>query len=396
MHWRIWSAAALATAAVAVGAAVRTAAVEGQPGPIPRGEVTQTPTPSRTPTPSITPTSTPPAVSRIGIYANAAGTDCDLNTGTFFPFNVFVIAKGVPGLRAANFRVETEVNVFEVAPSRTPHPEATVTGNPLGTGTNVTFANCKDVLPLQIFRMTFVTSFAGTQEMAIEPSGGEACPFILECDGTTEFCVTPGSFTINGTQPCSDPSTPTSTRTPSPTRTLTSTRTPTSGPSPTSTRTPTASSTPTLTPSQTSTPSTTPTPSNTPTPSLTPTVTNTPVCGPGGYDSDLNGEVLALSDGLLTLRHLFGFTGSVLTLGALEPDAQRTDPAAITAYLDCIRLTLLDADGNGVAEPLSDGLLLLRYFFGFRGQTLVSNVIGNNCTRCDAESIEAFIASGLS
>ena len=99
----------------------------------------------------------------------------------------------------------------------------------------------------------------------------------------------------------------------------------------------------------------------------------------------------------MILRYLFQFSGAVLTNGALGPGAQRTDPAAIVAHLDCIRATLLDPDGDGESEPLTDGLLLLRYFFGFRGATLITGAVDtNDCTRCDAPSIEAYIAAGLS
>jgi hypothetical protein len=53
----------------------------------------------------------------------------------------------------------------------------------------------------------------------------------------------------------------------------------------------------------------------------------------------------------------------------------------------------LDVDGNGVIEALSDGLLVLRYEFGFRGATLITGAVAANCTRCDAPSIEAYLAS---
>jgi hypothetical protein len=129
---------------------------------------------------------------------------------------------------------------------------------------------------------------------------------------------------------------------------------------------------------------------------VTPSIT--PQCGASGYDVDLNGFAGdALTDGLLTLRYLFQFSGSVLTNGVLGPGAQRTNPVAIDAHLDCIRATMLDPDGDGESDPLTDGLLLLRYFFGFRGAPLINGVIDSGeCTRCDAPSIEAFIAAGLS
>ena len=42
---------------------------------------------------------------------------------------------------------------------------------------------------------------------------------------------------------------------------------------------------------------------------------------------------------------------------------------------------------------LPDALLGLRYTFGFRGGTLVAGAVGPGCTRCDASSIEAYLAS---
>ena len=52
-----------------------------------------------------------------------------------------------------------------------------------------------------------------------------------------------------------------------------------------------------------------------------------------------------------------------------------------------------DIDGNGVTDPLTDGLLFLRYLFGFRGATLITGAVGASCTRCDAPSIEAYLAN---
>jgi hypothetical protein len=53
--------------------------------------------------------------------------------------------------------------------------------------------------------------------------------------------------------------------------------------------------------------------------------------------------------------------------------------------------TNVDIDGNGAVDPLTDGLLFLRYLFGFRGGTLTAGAVAGNCTRCTAAQIEAFI-----
>jgi hypothetical protein len=53
----------------------------------------------------------------------------------------------------------------------------------------------------------------------------------------------------------------------------------------------------------------------------------------------------------------------------------------------------LDIDGDGEATPLTDGLLVARYLFGFRGAALVVDALGDDCTRCDPESIETYLES---
>ena len=51
-----------------------------------------------------------------------------------------------------------------------------------------------------------------------------------------------------------------------------------------------------------------------------------------------------------------------------------------------------DIDGDGELTALRDGVLLLRFAFGFTGATLVSGVIDpGNCTRCTAPQVEAYL-----
>ena len=61
--------------------------------------------------------------------------------------------------------------------------------------------------------------------------------------------------------------------------------------------------------------------------------------------------------------------------------AQRLAPVAV-----------LDIDGNGNIAPLTDGLPVLRFLFGFTGPTLVSGAVDlAGCTRCDAGAIAAYL-----
>jgi len=52
-----------------------------------------------------------------------------------------------------------------------------------------------------------------------------------------------------------------------------------------------------------------------------------------------------------------------------------------------------DIDGNGQAEPLTDGLMLIRYMFGMRGVPLIAGAVGEGATRTTAGQIEAHIRS---
>jgi hypothetical protein len=151
---------------------------------------------------------------------------------------------------------------------------------------------------------------------------------------------------------------------------------------PTTTPTPTAvgpSPTPTATPTRT--------PTNSPSP--TPTVTATP--GNEPIDADGSGSTDALTDGLLILRYLFDFTGATLISGALDPDCTRCTAQEIETFL-AANLALYDVDGDGSMQPLTDGLLILRYLFDFTGSTLTSGAVNTSgCTRCTAEAIETYL-----
>lgn len=94
-------------------------------------------------------------------------------------------------------------------------------------------------------------------------------------------------------------------------------------------------------------------------------------------DVDGNGRFDALTDGILIVRYLFGFSGSTLTANAVGVGATRTTPEAITAFLagsDCV--AMLDIDSTRTLDALTDGILAVRYLFGFTGSTLVQGATG--------------------
>jgi hypothetical protein len=53
----------------------------------------------------------------------------------------------------------------------------------------------------------------------------------------------------------------------------------------------------------------------------------------------------------------------------------------------------IDVDGDGAFMPLTDGLLVLRFGFGFTGSTLTNGAVGPNCTRCDSATILQYLQS---
>jgi len=51
----------------------------------------------------------------------------------------------------------------------------------------------------------------------------------------------------------------------------------------------------------------------------------------------------------------------------------------------------LDVDGNGTADALTDGLLVVRYLFGLRGPAMINGAIGTGASRTTSPDIEAYL-----
>ena len=69
------------------------------------------------------------------------------------------------------------------------------------------------------------------------------------------------------------------------------------------------------------------------------------------FDVDENLEAQPLTDGLLVIRHLFGFSGDSLTSGAVSGEAGRDSSEAIAGYLTDAD-SELDIDGMASLSPL--------------------------------------------
>ena len=112
----------------------------------------------------------------------------------------------------------------------------------------------------------------------------------------------------------------------------------------------------------------------------------------GSIDVDGNGEYDALTDGLLLLRGMFGLTDEALISGTVGSNSIYTTSDDILTQIDLLS-DLIDVDGNGSIDALTDGLVTLRYLFGLRGDPLVDGVIGSGASRTTAAEIEAHLNS---
>ena len=111
----------------------------------------------------------------------------------------------------------------------------------------------------------------------------------------------------------------------------------------------------------------------------------------GSLDLDGNGALEALGDGLLFLRSSFGFTGAALIAGAVGNGCRYCTAPAIESRLVALQ-AVLDVDDDEDVDALTDALLVLRYLFGFSGATLTSGAVGDGAARNTPAAVTAYLA----
>ena len=122
-----------------------------------------------------------------------------------------------------------------------------------------------------------------------------------------------------------------------------------------------------------------------------PSASNSSFVSANNLDIDGNGDVDALTDGLLILRYLFGYSGESLVISVLSDDAVYIEADQVENRISSLG-NKLDIDGNNDVDALTDGLLVLRYLFGYSGQSLITNVLSSNADRTQASEIEAYLS----
>jgi hypothetical protein len=111
----------------------------------------------------------------------------------------------------------------------------------------------------------------------------------------------------------------------------------------------------------------------------------------GSLDIDGNGQYDALTDGLLLLRGMFLLSGDSLISDAVASDAVYKTSDEVASRIEMLG-DLVDIDGNGTVDALTDGLVILRYLFNLRGDVLINDVIASDATVKTAEDVEASIS----
>ena len=108
------------------------------------------------------------------------------------------------------------------------------------------------------------------------------------------------------------------------------------------------------------------------------------------FDIDGNDQLDALTDGLILLRSMFGLTEYSLINGVLGDNAKYTSASQIEGRVASLGGSL-DIDDNSRIDALTDGLIILRYLFGLRGETLITGVIASDAQRVSSADVESYI-----
>ena len=111
------------------------------------------------------------------------------------------------------------------------------------------------------------------------------------------------------------------------------------------------------------------------------------------WDVDEDGVADALTDGLLLLRSTFELTGDTLLEGAISGDSTISNEQITQNISDVYQIA--DIDGSDQVDALTDALILLRYLFGYTNNSLIEGAVHEDATRTDASEIQSYIESHM-
>lgn len=119
--------------------------------------------------------------------------------------------------------------------------------------------------------------------------------------------------------------------------------------------------------------------------------------GPSGailsWDIDKDGNADALTDGLMVLRYTFGLRDESLTNNVIS-SGSNLSATEVGAELEAT-MAIADIDANGQVDALTDGLLLLRYLFGLNDDSLTDSAIGTGAVRSTTEAVKQYLDDNM-
>jgi hypothetical protein len=91
---------------------------------------------------------------------------------------------------------------------------------------------------------------------------------------------------------------------------------------------------------------------------------------------------------------MFGIRGESLIDNAVADNCTNCEASEIEPIVkQCADSGITDIDGNGEVDALTDGLLNIRYIFGIRDAALIEDSLADDCTRCSAVDIGNYVES---
>jgi hypothetical protein len=111
------------------------------------------------------------------------------------------------------------------------------------------------------------------------------------------------------------------------------------------------------------------------------------------WDLDGNGSADALTDGLIMLRYMFGLRDEDLLDSVVANDTLLSENEIKTQIENMYQNA--DIDNSSQIDALTDGLLLLRYLFGLKGDSLIAAAVSETAERSTATAIESYIQAAI-
>jgi hypothetical protein len=112
------------------------------------------------------------------------------------------------------------------------------------------------------------------------------------------------------------------------------------------------------------------------------------------FDIDGNGTVDAATDGVIIMRYMLGLRGDALIAGVLGVGATRNTATLVTDYLQTLNAQM-DVDGDGATRASTDALLIMRYMRNVRNSALMQGAVSGSARTLDQIQDSLFNSTGM-